>query len=98
MSCGPTTENIIYPIRANICQNITDMSKVGTRQDGGLESHDMVAVQCCTQLKIKQMKILLQYSVSPPVYHILMRNQKTIYYLNTLSLSCVFFVNLSKHK
>lgn len=48
MSCGPAFENsvtIIYPIRANICQNIMDMSKVGTQQGGGLESHDMVAAK-----------------------------------------------------
>lgn len=62
MSCGPAFENsvtIIYPIRANICQNITDMSKVGTQQGGGLESHDMVAAKKLNVARsnIKQTKI-----------------------------------------
>lgn len=79
MSCGPAFENsvtIIYPIRANICQNIMDMSKVGTQQGGGLESHDMVAPKKLNVARsnIKQIKILLQYSVSLPEYNILMRN------------------------
>lgn len=73
-SCGPAFDNnvtIIYPIRVNICQNIMDMSKVGKQQSGGLEWHDMVAAK---KLNVKQIKILLQYTVSPPVYNVLMRN------------------------
>lgn len=77
--CGPAFENnvtIIYPIRANIRQNITYMSKVRKQQGGGLEWHDMVAAKKLNVARsnIKQIKILLQYSVFPPVYNILMRN------------------------